>query len=129
MQNDPLSDVLSQIKNAERSGKINCLVRPASKIVGRILKIMQENGYIEQFELIEDGRAGTFNVKLLGRINNCGVIKPRYPVTLQEFEKFESRYLPAQDFGVIIVTTNNGVMSHYDAKKMRIGGKLLAYVY
>ncbi len=46
-----------------------------------------------------------------------------------EFEKWETRYLPAQDFGLLILTTNSGVMNHYDAKDARIGGKLLAYVY
>jgi len=44
-------------------------------------------------------------------------------------EKFEARYLPAQDFGILIITTNRGVMTHSDAKKMGVGGKLLAYVY
>ncbi len=44
-------------------------------------------------------------------------------------EKYESRYLPAQDFGVLILTTTKGVLSHTEAKKMGVGGKLLAFVY
>jgi small subunit ribosomal protein S8 len=57
------------------------------------------------------------------------VVKPRHSVGRQEFEQWESRYLPAQDFGLLILTTNQGVMHHYDAKSSRIGGRLLAYVF
>ena len=46
-----------------------------------------------------------------------------------EFEKWESRYLPARDLGLLILTTNQGVMNHYDAKKERVGGRLLAYIF
>jgi small subunit ribosomal protein S8 len=46
-----------------------------------------------------------------------------------ELEKWESRYLPAQDFGVLILTTTAGVVSHMKAKELGVGGKLLAYVY
>ncbi|MEM2943323.1 MAG: 30S ribosomal protein S8 [Methanomassiliicoccales archaeon] len=129
MQNDPLNDAMSTIKNASLVGKKECIVRPSSKLIGRVLKVMQEYGYINQFEFIEDGKAGVFKVTLHGRINNCGVIKPRYAVKRNELEKFEARYLPAQDFGVLILTTTKGVVSHVRAKELGIGGKLLAFVY
>ena len=129
MQHDPLTDDLSALKNAENAGKDECFIRPSSKLVGRVLKVMQENGYIRQFEYIEDGRAGLFKISLNGRINKCGSIRPRFSVKLNDMAKFESRYLPAQDFGVIIITTTNGVISHTQARKEGIGGKLLGYVY
>ena len=129
MQNDPLADALTLIKNAEKAGKMECEVRPASKLVGHVLKVMQERGYIGPFEFVEDTTGGRFRVKLVGNINNCGVIKPRHAIKKTDFEKWESRYLPAQDFGALIVTTTKGVLSHYSAKEMGEGGKLLAYVY
>jgi small subunit ribosomal protein S8 len=129
MQNDPLSDALSLLKNAQRAGKNECVVRPASKLIGRVLKVVQENGYIKQFEYVEDGRAGWFKVFLNGNINDCGVIKPRYAVKTVEMERYESRYLPAQNFGVLILTTTRGVLSNEKAKEMHTGGRLLAYVY
>ncbi len=129
MQHNTLADAMSLIKNAERAGKQECIIQPSSKLIGRVLKIMQENNYIGQFEYIEDGRAGLFKVKLTGNINDCGVIKPRYSVKRVDLEKFEARYLPAQDFGVLILTTTHGVLSHNTAKELRTGGKLLAYVY
>lgn len=129
MQHDPLADALSLIKNAERSGKIECVVRPSSKIIGRVLNVMQENGYIREFEFVEDGRAGIFKIKLNGKINNCNVIKPRFSVKKTEFEKYESRYLPARDFGVLIISTTRGIVSHTKAKNLGVGGRLLGFVY
>jgi small subunit ribosomal protein S8 len=129
VQHDPLNDAMSMIRNAETVGKRHCIVSPSSKLIGRILNVMQDYDYITQFEYVEDGKAGEFKVELNGNINNCGVIKPRYSVKRRDMEKYESRYLPAQDFGVLILTTTRGVLSHTEAKKMGVGGKLLAYVY
>jgi len=129
MQNDPLSDALSRINNAARAGRREVVIRPASKLIGRVLKIMQDHTYIEEFEYVENGRGGEYRVRLSPTINKCGAIKPRFSVKKDEMEKFEARYLPAQDFGILIITTNRGVMTHSDAKKMGVGGKLLAYVY
>ncbi len=129
MQNDPLSDALSKINNAAMAGRREMEIRPASKLIGRILKIMEEHGYVDEFEYVEDGRGGMFRIRISNSINKCGAIKPRFSVRMDQMEKYESRYLPAQDFGILIVTTNRGVMTHSEAKKMGVGGKLLAYVY
>ena len=129
MLHDPLSDAMSTLRNAERSGKMECDIRPSSKLVGRVLKVMQDNGYIDKFEYMEDGRAGVYRVELNGHINDCGVIKPRYAVKRVNLEKYESRFLPAQDFGVLIISTTKGVVSQTEARTAGTGGKLLAYVY
>ena len=129
MQHDPLNDAMSAIKNAETAGKGDCVIKPSSKLIGRVLKVMQDGDYISQFEYIEDGRAGMFRVALNGNINSCGVIKPRFAVKKAELEKFEARYLPAQDFGMLILTTTKGVITHTQAKEIGVGGRLLAFVY
>jgi small subunit ribosomal protein S8 len=129
MRHDPLNDALVSIKNAEASGKSSCIIKPASKLIGRVLKVMEEFDYIGGFEFKEDGRGGYFEVKLKGNVNDCGVIKPRFSVKRTDLEKYESRFLPAQDFGVLILTTTKGVVSHSQAKELGIGGRLLAYVY
>jgi small subunit ribosomal protein S8 len=129
MRHDPLNDALAAIKNAEASGKTSCLIKPASKLIARVLKVMEEYDYIGGFEFKDDGRGGHFEVKLKGNVNDCGVIKPRYAVKRTELDRFESRFLPAQDFGVLILTTTRGVLSHSQAKEHGIGGRLLAYVY
>ena len=129
MQFDPLNDALAKLYNAEQAGKFDVQLSPASKLLGSVLQIMQTSGYVGEIQRNDDGRGGSFNVQLRGAINQCGVVKPRYSVRRQEFDKWEGRFLPAQDFGLLILTTNSGLMHHKDAKENRIGGKLLAYVY
>ncbi len=126
---DPLADALSTIKNAEAVGKDSCLIKPASKLIGNVLMVMKENGYIGEFEFVEDGKAGVFNVELVGRINKCGAIKPRYSVGVNDFENWEKQFLPAKNFGLLILTTPAGVMSQYEARDNNTGGQLLSFVY
>ena len=128
MQHDLLADALSAIKNAERVGKKEVEVK-ASKLIGNVLKIMKERGYIGNFKFIQDGKGGKFKIELKGKIIDCNVIKPRFSVKVDEFEKWEKRYLPAYNVGVLILTTNKGVIDHSKAKELRVGGKLLCYVY
>ncbi len=129
MLQDTLNDAMAVIRNAETAGKGECHLRPASKLVGRVLEVMKEADYIAGYERVEDGRGGFYRVTLKGNINNCGVIKPRFAVRRTDLEKWEARYLPAQDFGLLILTTTEGVMSQIKAKEAGVGGKLLAFVY
>ncbi len=129
MLNDSLASALSLIMNAERVGKQECLIKPVSKIIKEVFNVMKEKGFIGDFEFIEDGRGGYLKVNLLGMINKCNVIKPRYNVKADNYEKFEKRYLPAKDMGVIFVSTTKGIMTHTQAKEKKLGGRLLGYCY
>ncbi len=126
---DPLADAMASIYNCEIVGKPEVVVAPASSLIERVLQVMQSQGYIGEFERIDDGRAGRFRIQLMGRTNKCGVIKPRFPVKRDGFERFEKQFLPAYNYGILIVTTPEGVMTHTEAKNRGIGGRLLAYVY
>ena len=127
--NDPLSNALSGLNNAESVGHLSHTVQPASNTIGSILEVFYDRGYISGFEFVEDGKAGKFEVELKGAINECGPVKPRYSTGVDELEKWEKRYLPARDYGTLVVTTSHGVMSHYDAREQGIGGQVIAYVY
>ena len=129
MLNDPLSNVMSMILNNESVGKSELLIKPVSKVIKEVLKVMKENGYIGDFKEVEDNRGNYIKLSLIGNINNCGVVKPRYSIKSNEFEKFERRYLPAKDFGVLFISTPGGIMTHYTAKQKKTGGRLLAYCY
>jgi small subunit ribosomal protein S8 len=129
MLHDPLANCCNAIKNAEQVCKRQVIISPASKLIGQSLHILQANGYIGEYEFIDDGRSGKFRVQLLGRINKFGVVKPRKPVKITEYERFEKSYLPAVHFGLLIVSTPKGVMSHKEAQKQHLGGRLIAYVY
>jgi small subunit ribosomal protein S8 len=117
---DTLTNGLITIINNEMRNKRECIISPASKLLGRVLRIMQLNGYIGEFEFI---------VQLLGRINKCGAIKPRFPVKVDGFEAWEKTYLPSRDVGLMVVSTSKGVIAHKDAEQKNVGGRLLAFVY
>ncbi|MBW2966045.1 30S ribosomal protein S8 [Candidatus Woesearchaeota archaeon] len=129
MLNDPLSNALSKILNAEQVSKSECIIKPVSNTIKKVLKIMQEKKYLGGFDEINDGKGNFIKLNLLGQINKCGAIKPRYPIKWDKFERFENRYLPAKDFGIILVSTNRGIMTHIEAKEKKLGGILVAYCY
>jgi len=126
--NDPLSNVLSHILNCEKIGKKECIVRPSSNLIKKVLQIMKDNKYIGDFKEYS-GRGGHIKINLLKKINKCGVIKPRFSVKKNQIEKYEKRYLPAKDFGIIIISTNKDLITHYQAKEKDIGGRLISYIY
>ncbi|HZY91390.1 MAG TPA: 30S ribosomal protein S8 [Thermoplasmata archaeon] len=129
MQHDLLNDALLTLGHADREGKAKVELTPTSRLVGEVLRIFREHQYIQDFSYVANGRGGKFDVTLSKRINACGVIKPRLAVGARRLERFEARFLPAQDFGLLILSTNQGVMSHSKARELKLGGKLLAYVY
>jgi small subunit ribosomal protein S8 len=126
---DTLANGLTTIVNNEMRNKVDCEISPASKLLGKVLRVMQLNGYIGEFEFIDDGRTGKFKIQLLGRINKCGAIRPRFSVKLDGFEKWEKKYLPSRDIGILVVSTPKGVFSHKEAKEKHMGGRLLAFAY
>lgn len=127
--NDTLAIAMSNILNAEKVGKDSCIIHPSSKLIKTVLTIMQDNTYIGSYEVQSEGRGGVLKVNLIGGLNNCGVIKPRFSVTKAEYDKFEKRFLPAKDFGLIIISTSKGIMTLKEAREKGLGGKLLAFVY
>ena len=124
MRHNPLSDAMIIIKNAELVGKKSCLVFK-SDLIKNVLEVMEKNGYIDKYKI----NKRDITVPLVGKINNCKAISPRHSCSYKEFEKFEKRYLPTKNIGIIIVSTSNGVMSHKESKEKKLGGKLLSFVY
>jgi small subunit ribosomal protein S8 len=125
---DNLANALNAIKVCEGKGKHQVTVR-ASKLVREVLSIMQREGYIGEFEFVDDGRSGKFKVTLLGKVNGCGAVTPRFPVKHDEWERWEQRYLPARNVGIVIVSTSSGLLTNAQARERNIGGKLVAFAY
>ena len=128
MRHDLISDVLSSIKNGDKNGKKE-IITPSSKLVKNVLLILQKNGYIGDFEYIDDKKGGKFRIQLLGKINDCNSIRPRFSVRNEEYEKYEKRFLPASGMGLIIISTSKGLLTHDKAKEKSLGGILIGYVY
>jgi len=128
MRHDLISDVLSAIKNGDVHGKKE-IITDYSSLVKNVLLILQKNNYIGDFEYIDDKKGGKFKIQLLGKVNNCNSIRPRLSVRIDEYEKYEKRFLPASNMGFIIVSTPKGLLTHDKAKEKKLGGVLIGFVY
>jgi small subunit ribosomal protein S15Ae len=105
------------------------MIRPASKVVVKFLQVMQKNGYIGDFEVLDDHRSGKIVVDLIGRINKCGVISPRFDVAKDGIEQWVQNVLPSRGFGHLVLTTTFGIMDHDESRRKKTGGKILGFFY
>ncbi|EEA05099.1 40S ribosomal protein S15a, putative [Cryptosporidium muris RN66] len=124
-----LSDCLKAILNAEKMGRRQVLIRPSSKVIVQFLQCMQRRGYIGEFEVLDDRRAGKICIELLGRLNKCGVISPRYDVPLSDIEQISTNLLPSRQFGYVVLSTSYGIMDQEEARKKHTGGKILGFFF
>lgn len=125
---DIISDLFSTLQNAEMVGKRECIIKPFSKLSENILRVLQREGYIGEFEYIDDGKGGKFRVQLLGRITKSKSIRPRFPVKVSEITEWAKKCLPSREVGIIIISTPQGVFTHRECLEKHIGGVLLGYV-
>ncbi len=126
---DLVADNLRTMVNAERLGRKQVMLKTSSKTMVRFLRVMQKHGYVGEFEIIDDHRQQKIVVELIGRINKCGVISPRFDVKNNHFEKWCNNILPSRQFGYLVMTTPYGIMDHEEAKKIQTGGKILGFFY
>ncbi|EGV92908.1 40S ribosomal protein S15a [Cricetulus griseus] len=79
-----LADALKSINNAAKRGKHHVLIRPCCEVIVRFITVIMKHGYIGEFEIVTDHRAGKIVMNLTGRLNKCGVIGPRFDVWLKD---------------------------------------------
>ncbi len=125
---DRLAEAINIIKNNEYIGREECVVY-STNLVKRVFDILKENGYIEGYEEFSDRYAKKLKVRLSKRINNIGVIKPRYQIKNSQIIDFEQRYIPSKDFGMLIISSPEGITTNRSAREKGTGGRLLAYIY
>ena len=123
MSQDIVADGLNQIMNAKKAKKTDVVILKYSKVLINILDIMKKFGYLDYNV---DGTKLNVEIK---NLNEVKAIKPRYTVSVKNINKYVRRFLPAKDFGFIIVSTNKGLLNHNDAEDKNLGGCLMAYVF
>jgi len=123
MSQDIVSDALNQIMNAKKVEKKEVEIKRISKVLVNLLNIMKEKGHIDFTK--EDQK---ITVKII-KLNECRAIKPRYFVGVSDIDKYLRRFLPARNFGTLIISTNKGLIDQNEAEKRKIGGSLIAYFY
>ncbi|MEK6873317.1 MAG: 30S ribosomal protein S8 [Nanoarchaeota archaeon] len=124
MSQDIISDALNQIMNAKKAGKKEVVLTKNSKLLIEILELAKDEGYVENYET-----SGNKLTITIGKIIECKAIKPRFNVGIESINKYMQRYLPGKGIGIIIISTNKGIMTHNKALEEGIGGSLLAYFY
>ncbi len=124
---DWLSNALNDFMNCKKVGKTETVICPVSNLMLRVFEIMKQHGYLEDVK-VEQDKFRKAIVKL-GKLNYCKAIKPRFVVKKDQYDKYIRRYLPARQLGIIIVSTNKGLMTHREAMEKGLGGVLIAYCY
>ena len=125
--NDTLANALAIILNGERIGKKEVEIKPVSKIIEQVLKILNEQGYVGTYKKQKAIGGERITLQLLGNVNQCGSIKPRLAIPFTRIERFEKRHLPARNVGILLISTSQGIITNEEARKKRVGGRLLAY--
>lgn len=125
---DRVADAINTIKTNERIGRRECTLY-STKMIRAILDVMSKSSYITGYTEFKDGKVSKVKVQLSNRINHIGVVKPRYAIKASDIQKYEMRYIPSRDFGILILSTPKGLMTNREAKENSIGGRLIAYVY
>ena len=78
---------------------------------------------------MDDHRSGKVVVDLIGRLNKCGCISPRFDIQINEIEMWTRNLLPCRQFGHIVLTTSEGIMDHEEARHKHVGGKVIGFFY
>lgn len=125
---DRLADSINIIKTNERIGRRECIIN-STKLTKKVLEVMEKNEYIKNFEEFDEGHVKKIKIYLSNKINKIGIVKPRHAVSKDDFQKYESRYIPSKDFGILIISTSKGLLTNREAKMQNIGGRLILYVY
>jgi small subunit ribosomal protein S8 len=126
MSHDIVADGLNMIRNAKKAGKETIKINIISNALIEVLKIMKQEGAIKKYKI--DAKEKSLTVTI-GDLTECKAVKPRFSCGLQDIEKYRRRYLPARNIGVVILSTNKGMMTHKEAQEEKIGGCLIAYFY
>ena len=128
---DPIADMLTRIRNAN-SSKHESVNVPASKLKIEIARILNEEGYISGYEVIDDGLQGVIKITLKYAANKQKVITGLKRVSKPGLRVYASKdELPRvlRGLGIAIISTSKGIMTDKEARKNNVGGEVLAFIW
>ena len=130
MMTDPIADMLTRIRNANQMRK-ETVVIPTSKVKSAILEVLKNEGFIANYTVSADVKSET-TITLKYTENNQRVIKGLKRISkpsLHVYSKAEDLPKVLNGLGIAIISTSQGIMSDKEARKQKIGGEVLAYVW
>ena len=128
---DPIADMLTRIRNANQM-KHKTVDVPASKLKMEILNVLKQEGYITDFERIDDGVQGTLRISLKYLVNDERVVRGLKKISkpgLRVYAKTDDLPKVLNGLGIAIISTSKGLMTDREARKNKIGGEVIAYVW
>ncbi len=128
---DSIADMLTRIRNAS-SAKHDTVQIPASNIKKSIAQILEDEGYIKSFKVIDDGKQGIIEIALKYGANKSPVISGLRRVSkpgLRIYSGCEDMPKVQNGLGIVILSTSKGIMTDKDARSQHVGGEVLAYIW
>ncbi len=123
MSQDIVADALNGIMNARKAKKDSVVIKKYSKLLIKVLDIAKSSGYLD-YTIAEN----ELSIKIK-KINEIRAIKPRFTVSVKNIDHYTRRFLPAKNYGFLIISTNQGLMKADEASEKNLGGCLIAYIY
>lgn len=128
---DTIADMLTRVRNAS-SAKHEMVDIPASKMKKSIAQILVDEGFVKDYQIVEDGKQGIIRIKLKYGKNKAPVITGLRRVSkpgLRIYSSCDELPKVMKGLGVAIVSTSHGVMTDKAARKAKIGGEVLAFIW
>ena len=127
---DPIADMLTRIRNANAAKHI-CVDVPASNVKKAIAEILLEEGYIKNYQVIEDGKQDIIRIALKynGKERAISGIKRVSTPGLRIYKSKEELPKVLKGLGIAIVSTSKGIMTDKKARKENVGGEVMAFVW
>ncbi len=131
MRSDPIADMLTRIRNASRAEHEKVDI-PSSRLKVRIAEILKDEGFIKNFRVLEDSKQGVLRVYMKYGQGNEKVISGLVRVSTPGRRVYVAHdRIPSVlgGMGVALVSTSRGVVTDHEARRQRVGGEVLAYVW
>jgi small subunit ribosomal protein S8 len=128
--NDPISNLLTNLRNASRV-RLETVDVPASKLSEKILEIFKNDGYIQEFRLMKTNAQGTFKVYLKydGRKSSIMGLRRISRPGLRVYAENDRLPRVLNGLGTAVISTSKGVIGDREARKLKVGGEILCYIW